>query len=466
MASSGTVYGSFNGSSGGNFTFRAEWTVLSQDIAARTSSVRIKWIVTKTYAGQQTWKQTTPWRQTVDGSETSGTVFFDIRNIGANVDYTVITRTVTVQHGLNGAKVASLSGTLDLSGTSAGVGSFSGSMSLPTIPVTPPTIDSFTLSDAGTGVSTVGVYVASKSIIRLTASASGANGSTIERYSFYANGNLIQDGASSSYTGSQAAVAGSYVFKVVVTDSYGLTAEQSLASVTVHNYEMPKIVTETFRCDSGGNPDNLGTYVKCKLSWTIEPVGTNAVVAHQVTLNGVTTQLAAGVAQVVGAGAISPQSTYNAVYLVTDSFNSPATFVFVVLSGEYDWDFDPDGGVGFGQFAETGKLATTYDIKTTQTIRAMLGMIVEQITAPATLNDLNTSLLAIFGDMAADTIKICEAAPSASFTPFGGGKTVFLMYKASSTYGAILGMNGISSTGCALYKTSVYSSAITGWTAI
>ena len=164
MASSGTLTGSFNGSNGNIFTLFCYWRITNQDVATRVSTVQLQWAVQKSSAAWQTYKQNAAWSQSVDGSSTSGTVNFDIRNIGANVDYYFRpATTVYIQHDVNGTKTASISGTLDLSGTSAGVGSLSGSITLDAIHVDPPTINTFTLSDAGVGQSTVGAWVASKS---------------------------------------------------------------------------------------------------------------------------------------------------------------------------------------------------------------------------------------------------------------------------------------------------------------
>ena len=367
MAHSGTLSGSFNGTDGRIFTLYCYWTITAQDTATRRSTVRLRWAVQKSNAAWKTYKANAAWSQSVDGADTSGKVNFDIRNIGADTNYFFRDDDyVVIQHEANGTKSATISGTLDLSGTSAGIGSLSDTIVLDAIHVEPPTVDSFAVSDVGTGVSAVGVYVGTKSIIRLTASATAVEeGATIANYAFYANDTLLQTGTSSVYTGANPATAGSYVFKVVVTDSYGLTAERSLASLTVHAYTPPTIQTETFRCDSSGTEQRLGTYVRCKATWTITAVGSNAVVLHKVTVNGTDTVLTNGTAVTLGGGNIATNQVYDIVYVVTDKFGTPpATKTDQVLTGKYDWDFDPDGGVGFGTYAEAGKLKTTYDIET------------------------------------------------------------------------------------------------------
>ena len=363
MASSGTLTGSFGGSSGSHFTLVCNWAIQSQSTANRTSYVRFDWAVRKDWS-YRTYKNPAAWSQTIDGSSASGTVNFDIPASLVNTDLVYATTYATIQHNANGTKTATISGTLDLSGTSAGVGSLSGSIVLDAIHVDPPTVDSFTLSDAGTGQSTVGAWVATKSRIQLTASATAVEaGATIANYAFYANNTLLQSGSAATYTGANTATAGSYVFKVVVTDSYGLTAEQSLASITVLAYANPTIQTETFRCDSSGNAERLGTYVRCKATWTISAVGSNAVVLHRVTVDGTNTDLTNGTAVTLG-GSLALNQVYDIEYIVTDKFGTEARQTDQILQGKYDSDYHPDGGVAFGTYAEAGKLKTTYDIET------------------------------------------------------------------------------------------------------
>ena len=80
MPNSGSIYGSFNGSSANNFIFRIDWTVLQQDNANRKSKVKFSWNVQRKYSGQNTYKYPAPWSQTSDGSTDFGSINFDIRN--------------------------------------------------------------------------------------------------------------------------------------------------------------------------------------------------------------------------------------------------------------------------------------------------------------------------------------------------------------------------------------------------
>lgn len=261
MATSGTITGSFNGSNAQYLTFRCEWSVTSQDLANKTSNVRLRWIVTKTTSNLYTNKASTPWSQVCDGTTTSGTLSFNLGNVSANTDYVVRDTTVTIAHAANGTKTASISGTLDLSGTSAGTGTFSGSMALPTIATTPPTVSSLALSDVGTKPSSVSAYVAGFTKFRLTATASAASPATIASYAFYNGNTLLYSGTSNTFTYSSANTAGSYTFKVIVTDSYGNATTKVNSAVTVVAYSTPTISATTFRANSSGTADGSGTKI-------------------------------------------------------------------------------------------------------------------------------------------------------------------------------------------------------------
>lgn len=356
MATSGTITGSFNGSNAQYLTFRCEWSVTSQDLANKTSNVRLRWIVTKTTSNLYTNKSSTPWSQVCDGTTTSGTLSFNLGNVSANTDYVVRDTTVTIAHAADGTKTASISGTLDLSGTSAGTGTFSGSMALPTIATTPPTVSSLALSDVGTKPSGVSAYVAGFTKFRLTATASAASPATIANYAFYNGNTLLYSGTSNTFTYSSANTAGSYTFKVIVTDSYGNATTKTNSAVTVVAYSTPTISATTFRANSSGTADGSGTYASLKMTWTIANISGNSETVHKVNFNGSDTTLTSGTA-VLKSG-LSTTTSYTATYTVTDSFGSTATVTQTIQSEFINLDLYPNsttGGMGVGMAAESGR---------------------------------------------------------------------------------------------------------------
>lgn len=470
MPNSGSIYGSFNGSSANNFIFRIDWTVLQQDNANRKSKVKFSWNVQRKYSGQNTYKYPAPWSQTTDGSTDSGSINFDIRNTPTYTDLEILTNTVWIQHGVNGKKTAAVSGTLNLSGTSAGTGSFSGSIALPDIPVTPPSINSFAISDVGASLAS-GVYVEGKSVIKLTATATAYEGATVSSYAFYRDGTLIGNNTTGVLTEAGTAISGSHVYKVIVTDSYGMTAEQSLAAITVYPYSLPKIdSSEAYRCDTSGTEQSGGPSVKVKASWTTSSCGGYNTSSGTAAVNGYSASLTNGTAARIDAN-LNAAAAYTVTYTIADSFGETAVTTVPVLSAFRNFALYPDGTVGGFAFGEMPTAPGMGVFNTPEVIfRGLVspfgGIKPEAGARPATLTDLNSTILAKFNDMEAGTVHLLVLDPSANFSPFGGGKTCFLIFKASSTYGAIVGANGISGSGCIIYKTSVYSGAITGWSVV
>ena len=395
MATSGTITGSFNGSNAQYLTFRCDWSVTSQDLANKTSNVRLRWIVTKTTSNLYTNKSSTPWSQTCNGTTTSGSLSFNLGNVGANTDYVVRDVTVTIPHSADGTKNASINGTLDLSGTSAGTGTFSGSMPLPTIATTPPTVSSLTLSDVGTKPSGVSAYVAGYTKFRLTATATPVSPATISTYAFYNGNTLLQSGSSNVFTYSSANTAGSYTFKVIVTDSYGNSTPKTNSAVTVVAYSMPTITATTYRSNSSGTADGSGTYIQCSVTGTVANISGNKVASlvgnitptigsHTFATNA--NSPASGTWRPSGA---ATSTAYTVTYTVTDSFGSVATISQTVQSEFINFDLYPDstyGGMGVGMTAESGLASFNMPIKPYQ-----------GIVAEAT-NDILASADAMSGD--------------------------------------------------------------------
>lgn len=463
MASSGTITGSFNGSNAQYLTFRCEWSVTSQDLANKTSNVRLRWIVTKTTSNLYTNKSSTPWSQVCDSTTTSGTLSFNLGNVSANTDYVVRDVTVTIAHASDGTKTASINGTLDLSGTSAGTGTFSGSMALPTIATTPPTVSSLTLSDVGTKPSGVSAYVAGYTKFRLTATATPVSPATISTYAFYNGNTLLQSGSSNVFTYSSANTAGSYTFKVIVTDSYGNSTTKTNSAVTVVSYSVPTVSATTFRCNSSGTADGSGTYASLKMTWTIANISGNSATVHKVNFNGADTTLTSGTA-VIKSG-VSTSSAYTATYTVTDSFGNSATISQTIQSEFVNFDLYPDsttGGMGVGMTAESGLASFNMPIKPYKGIR------VTAYFTPSSVADINAQILSTFASMNQQTVAWIEGNPTTSIgAPFnGGGIIMFQIEKAAAAYGQVKATTYASNIGVWEWKTSIYNNAITGWTPI
>ena len=460
MANSGTINGSFNGSNASHLIFKVEWSLISQDPASITSNVRLKWIVRKDTASLSTYKQSAPWSQTCDGTATSGTLNFNLGNVAVNTDYVVRDITVTIQQTANTAKTAAISGSLDLSGTSAGTGSFSGSMSLPAIVTSAPSVTALTITDAwASKPAGITDYVSGFTKLSLTATATSSAG--IANYSFYNGNTLLQSSSSNTFTYSNANNAGIYKFKVVVTDNYGnsTTYPTTIPDTEVVQYVLPKITsTTTFRCDQYGNASSTGSYATLAQNWSTAGI-TGIYYVGSCTLNGSTYSVNKGTVYVKNAG-LSASTSYYATYTVTDTLGGTATKSDYIPSAFVNFDLYPSngqGGMGVSMVAEVGLASFNIPIKPYKGLRHA------QYLTPATLASLESSLLSIFSDMPQQTQMWIESNPSAALDTFGSTPLVLCINKVTTNSGTITAWQANSSGGHREYRNSIVSDALTGW---
>ena len=174
MANSGDIYGSFNGESGGVFSLWVHWYITSQSTSLLRSYINVTWYISKNNASWQTYKQSTPW--TLSGYD-SGTTSVDLRGVAVNSWQQIVNTDITVQHGSDGRSTIQLSGSLDMSGTSAGVGSFnSGQITLDPI---------ITACIAPTSITASGIITPNGSFTVSWSGAAGGTNNSISGYDIY-----------------------------------------------------------------------------------------------------------------------------------------------------------------------------------------------------------------------------------------------------------------------------------------
>lgn len=122
-----------------------------------------------------------------------------------------------------------------------------------------------------------GVYIQSKSKLKIVVSASGSQGSTIKAYKVTADGKTYT--AATTTTGVIAG-SGNLTINVTVTDSRGRTATAS-TTIAVNAYEPPKITSlSVVRCNADGTGNGQGEYGKAIFSSVIPKVGAQSEVFY------------------------------------------------------------------------------------------------------------------------------------------------------------------------------------------
>ena len=225
MAMNGSLSGGWSGSGSSRLTLRLDWQIISQSIPNNNSIVQFSLVATRTTTSQNTYKLPAPWSMTINGTEYSGSDNFDIRNTPANADYVYVTKIVTINHNANGTKTFNASAVIDLSGTSAGIGTVSGSITLETIPRYATSIQSLS---AKTETSITMNWSSDSTIDKIWYSIDGGTNWTAKS---------ISEGTSGSYTISGLTANTAYSIKTRVRrkDSQ-LTTDSSALSVTTYNY--------------------------------------------------------------------------------------------------------------------------------------------------------------------------------------------------------------------------------------
>ncbi len=190
--------------------------------------------------------------------------------------------------------------------------------------------------------------------------ASGVYGSSISSITISGGGYSVS--SSSTFEGlvlttGVLGTAGTNVFTATITDSRGKTATTT-ASITVTDYALPSISSmANFRCTSSGVSSSSGTYISATATGVINSNGTKSmrVFYKKSTASTYTyVSITSGVAEIIGSGQISVDSSYDVYYYLTDGFKSVTSAVSTVASSISVIDVKANGkGIAFGGSAET-----------------------------------------------------------------------------------------------------------------
>ena len=104
-----------------------------------------------------------------------------------------------------------------------------------------------------------------------------ANGFTGQTNMGFDTWNTKADGTGTSYQAAQ-------------TDGYTANASATMYAIWKQIYASPKLtIKKAYRCDSGGSPDDEGTYLAVEATYTLYDTGNNAVSSWTLSCNGQTT---------------------------------------------------------------------------------------------------------------------------------------------------------------------------------
>jgi hypothetical protein len=234
--------------------------------------------------------------------------------------------------------------TLDGNGDSLGSNVYSFALSVPASVV--PSIGSLTVTPVNAGASSAaaawGLYIQNKTrAAAAIGNASAGSGAAITAYAISTSPNF-GSAALSSLTTELLTAAGTVTFTAVVTDSRGRTATAT-AAITVQAYAAP-VFTATpavYRCGQDGTRnDTGGVYAKLTAAFSCSSIldgstEKNSFTVAKVTLNSVDANLTSGTPAIIGAGALSVDSSYEAVITLVDAVGGQTTFTVTIPSAKY-----------------------------------------------------------------------------------------------------------------------------------
>lgn len=189
-------------------------------------------------------------------------------------------------------------------------------------------------NSANAAVQSWNILVQGYSTITLTATAAGAQGSTVTNIVFSGDG-VSQSGTGTSVTSDLLTTSGSKTWTVTVTDSRGRTGTGTLTR-TVYEYFVPSISQFTaVRANSSGVADTVGTYVAAKPTYVIASCnGQNSAVTATISYKAqaaaswtvAKTGAASGTSYTIGGGNIAITSWYDVKFELVDAVGNSATY--------------------------------------------------------------------------------------------------------------------------------------------
>lgn len=203
------------------------------------------------------------------------------------------------------------------------------------------------------------ICVAGISKLKVTASASGSQGSTISSFTIGGEYVATVPGTSLSYTGSAVTSAGTKELYVTANDSRGRASNSiKAAEITSHSYTQPYISAFTAKREK----NDVVLYAK----WNYAAVnGRNTSSATVIyTLDGKTENKPIENGGSIRLSGFSLEHSYDFTLSVKDAIGSNTTSTVTIPTGDVLLDFRAGGkGLGIGKIAETDSMEVFMDAK-------------------------------------------------------------------------------------------------------
>lgn len=249
-------------------------------------------------------------------------------------------------------------------GTYIGQSAVNVTFNVPNNASTKPTTPTITIEEADTTMIAKGwgIYLKTKSKLRITSSSTPQYSASISSYTINANG---QTKTGSVVTTDSLTTSGTNTITCVSKDSRGFSSETTSQNISVVDYSNPSITTMVAsRCDSDGNIKDDGTYLKYSFVGSVSPCDNHNTALYRLgyKLRSASTYTYITLAnsgytfsqinQILSGVTFAATSTYDIVFEVTDAFGTNR--INAVLETGHDiFNVNSDGNaIAFGKISE------------------------------------------------------------------------------------------------------------------
>ena len=206
-----------------------------------------------------------------------------------------------------------------------------------------------TVSDAAGYLATYGAYVQGKSKLTITATPTLAYGSPITAYAITADGKTY---TTSPVTTDVVHNKGTLSVTAKVTDARTNSSDVASTNITVLEYAPPAVTVTAYRCNSSGNADQEGAYMKFGFSATISSLNSKNSATYSISYKadgGATTVTGNGLSYTSATIACDVSKVWTVEVTVTDKLSSTTKAAVIPIAFTLMDFYSTGKGVAFGK---------------------------------------------------------------------------------------------------------------------
>lgn len=227
-----------------------------------------------------------------------------------------------------------------------GTSSAKATMAIPNIADVKPSVE-LSVTDSTNYLSTFGAYVQGYSKLKITATPTLGFGSPIKTYEITADGSTY---STSTVTTPALKGKGSLSISAKVTDDRGYPSDVVSQSINVLEYSKPVVNVSAYRCNSNGDADSEGAYMKIAFTSSISGLNDRNSATYQIVYSG-GILTGTGTSFTSDALQCSVTETHDIEVTVTDKISSTTKAAVIPIAYTLLDFYNTGKGIAFGKVA-------------------------------------------------------------------------------------------------------------------